>query len=116
MAHHRGDTPHPELEALRRGRRVLSGVVSLAAIALVMARVRGTEADAGNLVGSIASVAFVVSCTLLALVWRKEHVANEAGFAARAAQQLALMKLELAEKKGSEDSDRRGAESANGEE
>ena len=82
-----------ELESLRRGRRILSAAVSLAAIALVMAKARGP--GAGGAVGLIASVAFIMSLALLVVVWRKEHVASEAAFAARAGRELATMKLEL---------------------
>jgi hypothetical protein len=93
-----------DLESLRRGRRILSALVSLSAIALVMAKVRGPSGPSGgsaDAVGAIASLAFVIALALLVLVWRKEHVASEAAFAARAAQQLATMKLqlELAKKK-----------------
>ena len=84
-----------ELEALRRYRRVLSAAVSLSAIALVMAKVGG-GGDAGRPVGAIASLAFVVSLALLVVVWRKEHAAQEAAFAARERQQLALFELQLA--------------------
>jgi hypothetical protein len=83
-----------DLESLRRGRRILSAAVSLAAIALVMAKVGGAGTGAADAVGSIASLAFVISLVLLVVVWRKEHIASEAAFAARAEQQLAFMKLE----------------------
>jgi hypothetical protein len=90
-----------ELEALRRGRRILSAIVMLAALALVMARVCGGARGPSQAVGSFASLAFVSSLVLLVLVWRKEHAASEAAFAARAQAQLAFMKLqlELAKKK-----------------
>lgn|SRR5688572_25884906 len=84
-----------EHEALRRYRRALSAAVSLSAIALVMAKVGG-GGDAGPPVGGIASLAFVVSLALLVVVWRKEHTAQEAAFAARERQQLALLELQLA--------------------
>jgi hypothetical protein len=82
-----------DLAALRRFRRVLSAAASLSAIALVMAKV-GTSAGRGSGVGSVASLALVVSLVLLVVVWRREHVANEAAFAERERQQLALLKLE----------------------
>jgi hypothetical protein len=94
-----------ELESLRRGRRILSAAVSLTAIALVMAKVSGAVAGGGGgAVGLMASVAFIVSFALLVVVWRKEHVASEAAFAARAGRELASMKLalELARKKQAE--------------
>jgi hypothetical protein len=83
-----------DLAALRRFRRVLSAAASLSAIALVMAKV-GASAERGSGVGSIASLALLVSLVLLVVVWRREHAANEAAFAERERQQLALLKLEL---------------------
>jgi hypothetical protein len=93
-----------QLESLRRGRRILSAAVSLAAIALVMAKVRGPGAGGGDAIGLIAAVAFGVSLALLVVVWRKEHVASEAAFTARARRELASMQLalELAKKKRAE--------------
>jgi hypothetical protein len=83
-----------ELATLRRFRRVLSAAVSLSAIALVMAKV-GASAEQGRGVGSVASLALLVSLVLLVVVWRKEHAADEAAFAERERQQLALLKLNL---------------------
>jgi hypothetical protein len=83
-----------ELATLRRFRRVLSAAVSLSAIALVMAKV-GASAEQGSGVGSVASLALLVSLVLLVLVWRQEHAANEAAFAERERQQLATFKLLL---------------------
>jgi hypothetical protein len=99
-----------ELESLRRGRRILSAAVMLAAVALVMAKVSGGARDSSQNVGTFASLAFVVSVVLLVLVWRKEHSANEAAFAARAEAQLAFMRvqLELAKKKELEGKRSRG--------
>jgi hypothetical protein len=82
-----------ELATLRRFRRVLSAAVSLSAIALVMAKV-GASAEQGRGVGSVASLALLVSLVLLVVVWRKEHAANEAAFAERERQQLALFKMQ----------------------
>lgn len=87
-----------ELATLRRLRRVLSAAVSLAAIALVMAKV-GASAERGNGVGTLASFALLVALVLLVVVWRKEHAANEAAFAERERQQLAAFKLLLDTKK-----------------
>jgi hypothetical protein len=89
-----------ELESIRRGRRILSAAVALSTIALVMARVRGSgESDGG--VGGIASIGFCLSFALLVVVWRKEHLMNEAAFAARQRRELASLRLsaELARKK-----------------
>jgi hypothetical protein len=80
-----------ELAALRR---VLSAAASLSAIALVMAKV-GASAQRGSGVGSVASLALLVSLVLLVVVWRREHAANEAAFAERERQQLATFKLLL---------------------
>jgi len=82
------------VDELRRYRRVLSAAVSLSAIALVMTKVGGT-ADSTTRVGWIASFGFVVSFLLLVIVWRKEHSAEEAAFADRARQQLAMMRLQI---------------------
>jgi hypothetical protein len=82
-----------ELAALSRFRRVLSAAVSLSAIALVMARLGASERGSG--VGTVASLALLVSLVLLVVVWRKEHAANEAAFAERERQQLAAFKLLL---------------------
>jgi hypothetical protein len=89
-----------ELESMRRGRRILSAAVALSAIALVMARMARSGGSDGG-VGMIASVGFCFSIGLLVVVWRKEHVMNEAAFAARQRQQLASLRLaaELARKK-----------------
>jgi hypothetical protein len=89
-----------EIESIRRGRRILSAAVSLSAIALVMARMARSGGSDGG-VGAIASMAFCLSLALLVVVWRKEHVMNEAAFAARQRQQLAFLRLsaELARKK-----------------
>jgi hypothetical protein len=84
-----------ELDSLRRGRRILSAAVSLVAIALVMARLRGADHGAGDAVGSVAVVAFVLMLALLVVVWRKEYVASEVAFAARAEQRFAFLKLEI---------------------
>jgi hypothetical protein len=84
-----------QLESLRRGRRILSAAASLAAIALVMARVSGVGTAASDTVGTSASLAFVISLVLLVVMWRKEHAASEAAFAMRAEQQLAIMKREI---------------------
>jgi hypothetical protein len=88
------------VDQLRRYRRVLSAAVSLSAIAVVMTKVGG-NADPATHVGSIASMGFVVSFILLVIVWRKERSAEEAAFADRERQQLAMMKLqvELAKKR-----------------
>lgn len=83
-----------ELATLRRLRRALSAAVSLSAIALVMAKV-GASDEQGRGVGSVASLALLVSLVLLVVVWRKEHAANEAAFAEREKQQLAVLRLEL---------------------
>jgi hypothetical protein len=90
-----------DLAALRRFRRVLSAAASLSAIALVMAKV-GASAERGSGVGSIASLALLVSLLLLVVVWRKEHAANEAAFAERERQQFATFKLLLNTKNASE--------------
>ena len=92
-----------ELAALRRLRRFLSAAVSLSAVALVMAKV-GASPERGSGVGLLASLALVGSLVLLVVVWRREHAANEAAFAERERQQLALLKLqvELAKKKTEE--------------
>jgi hypothetical protein len=82
------------LDELRRYRRVLSAAVSLAAIALVMAKVGG-NADPAARVEWIASLGLVASLALLVIVWRKEHSAQEAAFADRERQQLAMMKLQV---------------------
>jgi hypothetical protein len=94
-----------DLDALRRFRRVLSAAASLSAIALVMAKV-GASAERGSGVGSVAALALLVSLVLLVVVWRREHAANEAAFAERERQQLALLKLE---------SNRQAAKAAKGE-
>jgi hypothetical protein len=88
------------VDQLRRYRRVLSAAVSLSAIAVVMTKVGG-NADPATHVGWIAAMGFVVSFALLVIVWRKEHSAEEAAFADRERQQLAMMKLqvELAKKR-----------------
>jgi hypothetical protein len=83
-----------ELVTLRHFRRVLSAAVSLSAIALVMAKVGASEGR-GSGVGTIASLALLVSLVLLVVVWRKEHAANEAAFAERERQQLAALELLL---------------------
>jgi hypothetical protein len=83
-----------DLATLRRLRRALSAAVSLAAIALVMAKV-GASDEQGRGVGFVASLALVASLVLLVVVWRKEHAANEAAFAERERQQLAAFKLVL---------------------
>jgi hypothetical protein len=83
-----------EVAALRRFRRVLSAAASLSAIALVMAKV-GASAERGSGVGSVASLALLVSLVLLVVVWRREHAANEAAFAERERRQLATFKLLL---------------------
>jgi len=83
-----------ELATLRRYRRVLSAAASLSAIALVMAKVDASD-EQGRGVGSVASLALLVSLVLLVVVWRKEHAANEAAFAERERQHFALLKLEL---------------------
>jgi hypothetical protein len=103
-----------ELETLRRCRRISSAVVMLSAIALVMAKVSGSDRGSSQAVGSYASLAFVISLLLLVLVWRKEHAANEAAFAARAREQLAIMKLqlELAKKKQAARPEANGADSS----
>ena len=91
-----------DLPTLRRCRRVLSAVVSLSAIALVMAKTRGPSPEAGaNGVEMVAALGFVSSLALLILVWRKEHVADRAAFAARERKRLALFQsqLELGKKK-----------------
>jgi hypothetical protein len=81
-----------ELASLRRLRRVLSAAVSLSAMALVMAKV-GASAERSSGVGTVASLALLVSLVLLVAVWRKELAANEAAFAERERQQLAAFKL-----------------------
>jgi hypothetical protein len=83
-----------DLATLRRLRRALSAAVSLSAIAVVMAKV-GATAEKGSGVGSIASFGLLASLVLLVVVWRKEHAANEAAFAERERQQLALLKMQL---------------------
>ncbi len=100
-----------ELEALRRYRRVLSGAVSLSAIALVMAKV-GESSTPGPPLGGVASIAFVTSLALLVLVWRKEHAAQQAAFEARERQQLAMLELQLvlAEKRPGKNPDGAGVE------
>lgn len=88
------------LIALRRLRRFLSALVSLSAVALVMAKV-GAAPERGSGVGLVASLALVSSLVLLVVVWRKEHAESEAAFADRERQQLAALKLqvELAKRK-----------------
>lgn len=90
-----------ELEGLRRLRRILSAVVSLSAVALVMAKTAGDTTPTGPGVGLGASGVLLVSLVALVLVWRKEHAANEEAFAARERAQLAMLRLqvELAKKK-----------------
>lgn len=90
-----------ELAALRRTRRVLSAIVSVSAIALVMAKTAGSEASNRIAIGLAASAALCVSLAALVVVWRQEHAANEAAFAARERAQLAMLRLqvELAKKK-----------------
>ena len=83
------------VEAIRNVRRVLGGLVSLTAIALVMAKTRGPAEPSSGAVGLIAAAGFVVSLALFIVVWRKEHAANEAAFAERERAQLALMRLQL---------------------
>jgi hypothetical protein len=83
------------VEAIRNLRRVLGGLVSLTAIALVMVRTRGPTEPSSGTVGLIAALGFVVSLVLFILVWRKEHAAAEAAFAERERAQLALMRLQL---------------------
>jgi hypothetical protein len=89
-----------ELDGLRRLRRILSAVVSLSAVAVVMAKTAGSAPTAPG-VGLIASGTLVVSLVALVFVWRKEHAASEAAFAARERAQLAMLRLqvELAKKK-----------------
>lgn len=85
-----------ELRALRQGRRFASAAVSLSAIALVMARIRGPAVGGeGNGVGAIAGVAFLVSLVAFVILWRKEHAQAEAAFALRERQQLAALRLEI---------------------
>jgi len=90
-----------ELESLRRLRRVVSAVVSLSAVALVMAKTAGGSAPSSAGVGLVASGVLLVSLVALVVVWRKEHAASEQAFAAREQAQLAMMRLqvELAKKK-----------------
>ena len=90
-----------ELEGLRRLRRILSAVVSLSAVALVMARTAGDTTPSAPGVGLGASGVLLVSLIALVLVWRKEHAAGEEAFAARERSQLAMLRLqvELAKKK-----------------
>jgi len=90
-----------ELDGLRRTRRILSAIVSLSAIALVMAKTGGSTAPNGAAVGLAASGALVLSLTCLVVAWRKEHAASQEAFAAREQAQLTLLRLqvELAKKK-----------------
>jgi hypothetical protein len=90
-----------ELESIRHGRRILSAAMVLSAIALVMARMARSGGSDGG-VGAIASLGFCLSFALLAVVWRKECVMNEAAFATRQRQQLELLRLsaELPRHKG----------------
>ena len=84
-----------ELSGLRRARRILSAVVAISAIALVMAKTAGSGAPNGTAVGLVASLGLVISAAALVVVWRQEHAANEAAFAARERAQLAMMRLQV---------------------
>jgi hypothetical protein len=90
-----------DLEGLRRLRRILSAVVSLSAVALVMARTAGDTTPSAPRIGLAAAGALLVSLAALTVVWRKEHAAGEEAFAARERAQLAMLRLqaELAKKK-----------------
>jgi hypothetical protein len=90
-----------ELETLRQLRRALSAAVALAAVALVMVKVSAPGGGTALPSGALVSMALLLSVVALVVVWRKEHAANEAAFAARERAQLALLKLqlELAKKK-----------------
>jgi hypothetical protein len=82
-----------ELESLRWVRRAASAAVSLSAIALVMAKTSGPSEGSAGAVGLVASAGFCLSLVLLIVVWRKEHVLNQAASRAREAQQLAALRL-----------------------
>lgn len=99
-----------ELEGLRRVRRILSAVVSLAAVALVMARTAGDAAPTAPGIGLGASAVLLASLVALVVVWRKEHVATEEAFAARERSQLAMLRLqvELAKKKAARQDEAEG--------
>jgi hypothetical protein len=84
-----------ELEKLRWIRRAASAVVSLSAIALVMAKTSGPSEAGGDTVGGVASIGFCASFVALIIIWRKEHAANEAAFAIREQQQLASLRLQV---------------------
>lgn len=81
--------------ALRRLRRIMSAVVSLSAMALLVARTRGAESASSDGVSFVAASCFVLALGALAIVWRKEHTVARAAAAARERQQLALLKLQL---------------------
>src|SRR5687768_2813438 len=89
-----------ELETLQSLRRALSAAVAVSAIALVMAKMQ-VAGGGGQSAGVLASFAFVLCSVAFVVVWRKEHAANEAAFAARERAQLAQLELqlELAKKK-----------------
>jgi len=83
------------LTALRRLRRIMSAIVSLSAMALVVARTRGAESESRGGVSFVAACSFVLALVSLWIVWRKEHAVAREAAAARERQQLALLKLEL---------------------
>jgi hypothetical protein len=84
-----------DLAALSRGRRILSAAVALSAVGLVSVETRvGAEAADERVAGWVLASGFLISLGLLIVVWRKEHAASELAFAARQAQQLALLKLQ----------------------
>jgi hypothetical protein len=81
--------------ALRRLGRIMSAIVSLSALALVVAKTRGAESESSGGVSFVAACCFVLALGSLAIVWRKEHAAAREAAAARERQQLTLLELQV---------------------